>query len=167
MRRQVALLAFVVSVGVGLCHALCYSTVLPPEVVGRFGMIHAAGTAMPRSAMIDGQLTVVIGLAALVSMLAGVVARSPRPWLWLPARQWWLSGEREAATRRDLVARVLVLGTCGQLLAVSVFHRLVRLNLGRAETLGAWWVDVAVFLTAALVWLALLGWRYRASQTAR
>ncbi|MEZ4387946.1 MAG: hypothetical protein R3D98_10320 [Candidatus Krumholzibacteriia bacterium] len=116
---------------------------------------------MPRSAMIDLQLTVVVGLAALFGVASGAVSKSPRRWFGMPHRDWWLAAEREEATRRDLAARVLWLGAFTQLLTLTLFHRTVRLNLGRADSLEGWYLDLAVFLAVAAVWLLLLQLRYR------
>ncbi|MBD3222771.1 hypothetical protein GF314_16190, partial [bacterium] len=63
--RQIAILAFALSVALGLAHALGYSTVLPDQVAASYDASGRPDGAMPRSTMIDIQLTVVIGLAAL------------------------------------------------------------------------------------------------------
>lgn len=159
--RQVALIAFLVSVALGLCHALCYSTLLPDAVAGWFSASGAPVGAMSRETLIDIQLTVVLVVAALFLTAAGAMTRSPERWL---ARL----GCRRALTDRagmpaggDIAARVLVLGMAAELLVFFLFHRVVRVNLGRAETLGAWWVDVGAFGVVLAVWLALVWWRYR------
>lgn len=160
-RRHVAVLAFSVSVALGLCHALCYSTMLPDQVASHFDTHGQPVGSMARSTMIDLQLTMIIALAALFSVAAGAVVKSPRSWFGMPDRGWWMSGDREESTRLDLTARVLWLGALTQILVFSLFHRTVRVNLGRADSLEGWLVDLTVFLGLAAGWLFLLRLRYR------
>jgi len=160
-RRHVATLAFSVSVALGLCHALCYSTVLPDQVAAHFDTHGQPLGSMARSTMIDLQLTVIIALAALFAVAGGAVVKSPRSWFGMPDRAWWMSGDREESTRFDLSARVLWLGALSQLLAFSLFHRTVRVNMGRSASLEGWYADVAIFLGLAAIWLLMLRLRYR------
>ncbi len=160
-RRPVAVLAFAVSVALGLCHALCYSTLLPDQVTTAFAALGLPAQAMARSTMIDLQLTVVIGLAALFVVAAGAVSQAPRRWFGMPHRDWWLAAEREEDTRQDLTARVLWLGAFTQLLTLTLFHRTVRVNLGRTDSLDGWLAGPGGVPGAAAVWLLAADLRYR------
>ena len=160
-RRHVAILAFALSVALGLCHALSYSTLLPDTVACQFDAHGFPTDSMSRSTMIDVQLTVITAIAALFAAAAAAVVTSPRRWFGVPNRQWWLTGPREESTRRDLLARVLLLGCATELFVFCLFHRTVRVNLGRAESLETWFVDIAVFMGIVAVWLVLYLVRYR------
>ena len=159
--RHLAALAFALSVLLGLCHALCYSTVLPDRVATHFDTSGVPDTWSSRSTMIDIQLTVVVVVAAVFLALAGAALRSPSRWTGASRRLWWLSPEHFEGTRQDLAVRLLWLGTLTQLLVFDLFHRTVRVNTGRVPALESVWLDLGAFGLAVAVWLALLMWRYR------
>ena len=159
-RRHVAALFFGLSVTLGLCHALSYSTMLPDRVATHFDMGGAPDGWSTRSTMIDLQLTVIVLLAAGFLLLAGAVLRTPARWLRLPHRDWWLAPPRSEQTRRDLAMRLLWLGAFTQVLFCDLFHHTVRVNLGRVAALESYWLDIGVFATAVAVWLFVLIWRY-------
>jgi hypothetical protein len=161
IRRRLAALAFALSVVLCLAHALGYSTVLPDRVATRFDSSGVPVGWASRSTMIDLQLTMIVALAAACLVLAGAVLRSPARWLGVPRREWWLAPERSEDTRQDLAVRLLWLGVLGQLLLGDLFHRAVRVNLGRAPALESPWLDLGVFACGVAVWLGMLIWRYR------
>jgi hypothetical protein len=160
VRRQIAALAFAVSVGLGLCHALCYSTLLPDQVASHFDATGAPAAWTSRSTMIDIQLTVITVLAAAFALLAGILIKSPARWFSLPNSQWWLAPERSDETRCDLACRILWLGTVTQIFVLDLFHHAVRVNLGRAPQLENVWPDVIGFLVLVGIWVGLILLRY-------
>ena len=159
--RSLATVAFAVSAAAGLCHALCFSTRLPDSVACRFSLHGAPEAWIPRSTMIDIQLTVIVVLTAAIGLAAGAALRSPARWLALPHRRWWLASSRIRETRDDLATRILWFGVFAQLLLLDLFHRTVRINLGDAAGLENWWIDLAVFAGATAIWGAVAVWRYR------
>ena len=159
-RRQVAAIVFTVSVALGLCHALCYSTMLPDRVATHFNTAGTPDGWSTRSTMIDLQLTIIVLVAAGFLLAAGAVLRSPARWLGLPHRDWWLAPDRSEQTRRDLAIRLLWLGAFTQILCCDLFHHTVRVNLGRVAALESYWLDIGGFLAVAVVWLIVLVWRY-------
>ena len=159
-RRHLATLIFTVSVALGLCHALCYSTMLPDRVATHFDIGGMPDGWSTRSAMIDLQLTVIVLVAAGFLLVAGAVLRTPARWLGLPHRDWWLAPSRSEQTRRDLAIRLLWLGAFTQILCCDLFHHTVRVNLGRVAALESYWLDIGGFVVVAAVWLIALVWRY-------
>jgi len=165
-RRFIVTLAFALTVLAGLCHALCYSTMLPDRVATSFDASGVPIAWSSRSTMLDAQLTVIVGVAAGFLVLAGGVLRSPPRWISVPRRDWWLAPERGEGTRQDLALRLLCLGALTQLLLLDLFHRSVRFNLGRTPALESYWLDLGVFGLVAVVWLVCLIWRYRQASAA-
>ncbi len=163
--RNLATLAFAVSVGLGLCHALCFSTQLPDRVAGRFSLQGTPEAWIERSTMIDIQLTLIVLVTAGIAVATGAALRFPARWLNLPHRDWWLASPRIRETRVDLATRVLWFGVLAQLLLLDLFHRTVRVNLGHAVGLDRWWLDAVVFSGVALIWAAVTFWRYRRPAT--
>jgi len=167
-RRPVASLAFALSVALGLCHALCYSIQLPDEVASHFDRRGIPDSWTDRATLIDLQLTVVVALAAAVLGAAGFILKTPAHWLGLPNRAWWLAPERAEHTRQDLTARLLWLGAGTQLLVLDLFHRVVRVNLGRVAALEDLRPDLAAYAVFLAGWVGVLLLRYaRPPLTAR
>ncbi len=160
-RRHLAAVAFAVTVLLGLCHALCYSTMLPDRVATRFDTSGVPAAWSSRSTMIDIQFTVIVAVAAGFLLLAGAALRSPARWAASKQHQWWLAPEHFERTRQDLAVRLLWLGALTQLLVFDLFHRTIRFNTGRVPALESYWLDVGIFGAFVAVWLGCLMWRYR------
>ena len=167
-RRQVAALAFAVSIALGLCHALCYSTLLPDQVVSKFALDGSPISWAARSTVIDLQLTIIVIIAAIFLVLAGTILKVPRRLFFLPHREFWLSHERIDHTRLDLAACLLWLGTITQICVLVLFHRSLSVSLGRTDSLAGYWFDLGIYLVLCLLWLGQLLLRYyRVPSTAR
>ena len=74
--------------------------------------------------------------------------------------------ERAEDTRQDLAVRLLWLGTLTQLLLFDLFHRTVRVNMGRVPSLETYWLDIGAFGLAVAFWLTVLVWHYRRAPAA-
>jgi uncharacterized membrane protein len=137
---------------------------LPERVASHF---NAAGTAdgwMPRNTHLLLAAGLFIGMTALFALIGASMRRLPARWISLPNRDHWLSGDREAQTRRELAAWCYGFGALLNLFLAVVFQLVYLANLSEPPALDS---TVMLACLVAYVGLSLAGVIFMISRYSR
>jgi len=135
---------------------------LPERVATKFGAGGQPVAWTTRGSFLTVQIFSLGFVAALIVGLWWAMPRFPANLINLPHRHYWLTPEREAATRQWLGDLVLGLGIALLAYLTLVGHLAMRANLAPEPRLGPafWWVT-GLYLAGTLGLVAWLVLRFR------
>lgn len=123
---------------------------LPERVASHFNASGAADGWMSRDSHLLLAAGLFIGMTALFVVIGASMRRLPARWISLPNRDLWLSGDREAQTRRELAAWCYGFGALLNLFLAVVFQLVYLANFTEPPAL-----DSTVMLACLVAYLGL------------
>jgi len=160
--RSPALVALLATGATGILVLAYHRQRLPEVVASHFSASGAANGWMPRDTHILLAQGLFLFLTATFCFMGWIMARIPAKWINLPNKDYWLAGEREAATRRHLAAWGHGFGAVVNLFLIFAFHLTYLANLSDPVALDstAMIAGLVAFVIASLGSTIMLLLRY-------
>jgi hypothetical protein len=127
--RSPALVALLATSAAGILILAYHRQRLPEVVASHFSASGVANGWMPRDTHILLAQGLFLFLAVVFCFMGWIMARIPAKWINLPNKNYWLAGEREAATRRHLAGWGFTFGAVVNLFLIFAFHLTYLANL--------------------------------------
>ena len=123
---------------------------LPDRVASHFNAAGVADGWMSRDTHGLLALGLFAGMTALFALIGWAMRRLPTRWVNMPKRDYWLSGDREQGTRRELEAWCYAFGAIVNLFLLFVVQLVFLANLSNPPAL-----DSTVMTAGLVVYLAV------------
>jgi uncharacterized membrane protein len=123
---------------------------LPERVASHFNAAGVADGWMSRATHVMLALGLFAGMTTLFALIGWAMRRLPARWVNMPKRDYWLSGDREQRTRRELEAWCYAFGAIVNLFLLFVFQLVYLANLSDRPAL-----DSTLMIAGLVVYLAV------------
>ena len=136
---------------------------LPESVASHFGGTGAANGFMSRGGYLVFMLAFGLALPAFMAIVVGLVPRLAPARINVPNRDYWLDPKRRADTLNALSAQGAWLGTLTAAFIAALHYVLLVVNRSLPPQLPAdlFWMLLAGFVAALVLWIAALYVRFR------
>ncbi len=160
--RSRALVALLSTGAAGVLVLAYHRQQLPDVVASHFSASGVANGWMPRDTHVLLAQGLFIFLTAMFCFMGWMMSRVPAKWVNLPNKDYWLSAEREADTRRHLSGWAHAFGAVVNLFLIFAFHLVYRANLSDPVAFDstAMTVGLVAFVIAAIGSTIVLLLRY-------
>jgi uncharacterized membrane protein len=150
--RSPAFVALLATGAAGILLLAYHRQQLPEVVASHFSASGVANGWMPRGTHVLLAQGLFVFLTATFCFMGWIMARIPAKWMNLPNKDYWLAGERGAATRRYLAGWGYGFGAVVNLFMIFAFHLTYLANLSDPVALNstAMTAGLVLFVIASL-----------------